>query len=88
VFSTTIHFYPSLIFAGKAESIRVKLFMRLHYHGKLQTLPTNIRQGWKVGIGEIAISEKMNWTEWDGTERDSVVGVLGLKIPLITAHEW
>jgi hypothetical protein len=39
-------------------------------------------------MSEIAIREKMNGTERDGTERDWTVTVLGLKIPLITAHEW
>ena len=39
------------------------------------------------GMSEIAIREKINGTGWDGTGRDWTVTVLGLKIPLITAHE-
>ncbi len=42
MFSIAIHFYPSLIFGGKAGALT-----RLHSDGRLLALSANIRLGWK-----------------------------------------
>jgi hypothetical protein len=52
-------------------------------------LCAQIRQGSDSGMSEIAIWGKMNRMEWDRTEWwNWTLTVLGLQIPLITAHEW
>ncbi len=45
MFANAIHFTPSLIFAGKARSLKLVEFCKVFHSGSLLVLPTNIRLG-------------------------------------------
>ncbi len=51
MFATAIHLHLSLIFVGKAGAYQSGAIMGLHSNGRLLTLPTNIKLGWKRMAG-------------------------------------
>ncbi len=47
MFASSLHIHQSLIFSGTAGAYHSGSFTGLHPNGRLQTLPTNIKLGWR-----------------------------------------